>query len=448
MTTAGDQLQRARELVPAIAAAADQIERERRLPAPLVTTLHEQGFFRLLLPRALGGVELDPATFVQITEAIASADASAAWVVCQTTGCSMVSAYLAPDVAREVFGDGGVLAWGPPERSRAVAVDGGYRLSGRFNFASGSRHATWLGGQAPIVEAGGTPRWRDGVAERRTLLFPASRAVMEDVWHVIGLRGTGSDSFTVDDVFVPHAHTLTRDDAAARRVQAPLYCFPQGSLYASGFAGVAMGIARTMLDDFLALARDKTPRGYSRTLRESAVTQSRVAQAEARLGAARSIRTGMGYDVHRLGADEELWLCGVRIPHDRGLAGHSDADVAIHALVDALLGALAEGDIGSHFPPSDPQWRGAASSRFLDYAAQRVAKRDGFIEHVDLTLICEAPKIGPHRDAMRARIAEILGLSLDRVSVKATTTERLGFAGRREGIAAQAVATLSLPALF
>ncbi|EPR09822.1 2-C-methyl-D-erythritol 4-phosphate cytidylyltransferase [Sphingobium indicum IP26] len=172
------------------------------------------------------------------------------------------------------------------------------------------------------------------------------------------------------------------------------------------------------------------------------------ARAEVRLGAGRSIRTGTGYDVHRLAADEQLWLCGVRIPHDRGLAGHSDADVAIHALVDALLGALAEGDIGSHFPPSDPQWRGVASSRFLEYAAERVAKRDGFIEHVDLTLICEAPKIGPHRDAMRGRIAEILGLSLDRVSVKATTTERLGFAGRREGIAAQAVATLSLPALI
>lgn len=171
-------------------------------------------------------------------------------------------------------------------------------------------------------------------------------------------------------------------------------------------------------------------------------------RAEARLAAPRSIRTGMGYDVHRLASDQELWLCGIRIPHDRGLAGHSDADVAIHALVDALLGALAEGDIGSHFPPSDPQWRGFASSRFLEYAAERVAKRDGIIEHVDLTLICEAPKIGPHREAMRARIAEILGLPLDRVSVKATTTERLGFTGRREGIAAQAVATLSLPALF
>jgi 2-C-methyl-D-erythritol 4-phosphate cytidylyltransferase/2-C-methyl-D-erythritol 2,4-cyclodiphosphate synthase len=155
----------------------------------------------------------------------------------------------------------------------------------------------------------------------------------------------------------------------------------------------------------------------------------------------------MGYDVHRLADREQLWLGGVLIPYDRGLSGHSDADVALHAIVDAILGALADGDIGSHFPPSDPQWRGAASTQFLAYAVERVAKRDGIIEHIDLTLICEAPKIGPHRDAMRARIAEIAGLALDRVSVKATTTERLGFAGRREGIAAQAVATLSLPAL-
>ena len=162
---------------------------------------------------------------------------------------------------------------------------------------------------------------------------------------------------------------------------------------------------------------------------------------------ARTTRVGMGYDVHRLAADEELWLGGVLVPHDRGLAGHSDADVALHAIVDAILGALAEGDIGSHFPPSDPQWRGAASDRFLAYARDRVAARGGTIEHVDLTIICEAPKIGPYRDAMRTRIAEILAVPLDRISVKATTTERLGFAGRGEGIAAQAVATLTLPAL-
>ena len=158
-------------------------------------------------------------------------------------------------------------------------------------------------------------------------------------------------------------------------------------------------------------------------------------------------RVGMGYDVHRLAAGEPLWLGGVLVPHDRGLAGHSDADVALHAIVDAVLGALADGDIGSHFPPSDPQWRGASSDRFLAHARDRVKAHQGRIDHIDLTIICEAPKIGPHREAMRARIAEILEVSIGQVSVKATTTERLGFAGRREGIAAQAVATLSLPAL-
>lgn len=154
---------------------------------------------------------------------------------------------------------------------------------------------------------------------------------------------------------------------------------------------------------------------------------------------------GMGYDVHRLVAGKPLWLGGIEIPHSHGLEGHSDADAALHAITDAILGGLAEGDIGGHFPPSDPQWRGAASHRFLAFAGERVNARGGRIEHVDLTVIAEAPKIGPHRPAIRARIAEILALPLNHVSVKATTTERLGFTGRREGIAAQAIATLSLP---
>jgi 2-C-methyl-D-erythritol 4-phosphate cytidylyltransferase/2-C-methyl-D-erythritol 2,4-cyclodiphosphate synthase len=155
-----------------------------------------------------------------------------------------------------------------------------------------------------------------------------------------------------------------------------------------------------------------------------------------------AVRIGTGYDVHRLAAGEELWLCGVRIEHDRGLAGHSDADVAIHALVDAVLGALGAGDIGSHFPPSDAKWRGAASSQFLAHAAQLAGEAGYAIGNVDLTLICEAPKIGPHREAMRQRLAEILEIDPGLVSVKATTTEKLGFTGRSEGIAAQAVATL------
>lgn len=164
---------------------------------------------------------------------------------------------------------------------------------------------------------------------------------------------------------------------------------------------------------------------------------------EARLGGP-STRTGMGFDVHRLADGEELWLGGVQIPHEQGLLGHSDADVALHALTDAVLGAIAAGDIGQHFPPSDPQWRGARSARFLEHAAALVERANARIEHVDLTIICEAPKVGPHRDTIRTRIADLLRLPTDRVSVKATTTERLGFTGRGEGIAAQAVATVSL----
>lgn len=156
----------------------------------------------------------------------------------------------------------------------------------------------------------------------------------------------------------------------------------------------------------------------------------------------RPIRTGIGFDVHELAEGEALWLCGIEIEHTHGLAGHSDADVGIHALVDALLGAIGAGDIGDHFPPSDPQWRGAASDRFLAHAASLVAKAGYRIGNVDVTLICEAPKIGPHKIAMRERLAAIMAIDSDAVSVKATTTERLGFTGRREGIAAQAIATL------
>ena len=154
------------------------------------------------------------------------------------------------------------------------------------------------------------------------------------------------------------------------------------------------------------------------------------------------IRVGSGYDVHRLAEGEELWLCGVQIEHSHGLAGHSDADVAIHALVDAILGAVAQGDIGQHFPPSDPQWRGVSSDRFLAHAAKLAAAAGYALANADVTIICEAPRIGPHRDAMRTRLAAILGVDTALISVKATTTEKLGFTGRSEGIAAQAVATL------
>jgi 2-C-methyl-D-erythritol 4-phosphate cytidylyltransferase/2-C-methyl-D-erythritol 2,4-cyclodiphosphate synthase len=165
----------------------------------------------------------------------------------------------------------------------------------------------------------------------------------------------------------------------------------------------------------------------------------------ARSDALTDVRIGSGYDVHAFASGDHVMLGGVRIPHDKGLTGHSDADVALHALVDAILGALAEGDIGTHFPPSDERWRGASSDKFLAFAVERVRARGGQLAHLDVTIVCEAPRIGPHRDAMRQRIAEIAGVSIDRAAVKATTSEKLGFTGRREGIAAHATATVRLP---
>jgi 2-C-methyl-D-erythritol 4-phosphate cytidylyltransferase/2-C-methyl-D-erythritol 2,4-cyclodiphosphate synthase len=164
------------------------------------------------------------------------------------------------------------------------------------------------------------------------------------------------------------------------------------------------------------------------------------------LGDLPDIRTGQGYDVHAFGPGDKVWLGGVAVPHNQGLAGHSDADVLAHAITDAILGALADGDIGKHFPPSDPQWKGAASSVFLAFAAKRARERGGVIAHVDATIVCEAPKIGPHRDAIRESLAKIMEIDIGRVAVKATTSERLGFTGRQEGMAALALATVRLPA--
>ncbi|CAH1672650.1 MULTISPECIES: bifunctional 2-C-methyl-D-erythritol 4-phosphate cytidylyltransferase/2-C-methyl-D-erythritol 2,4-cyclodiphosphate synthase [unclassified Chelatococcus] len=172
-----------------------------------------------------------------------------------------------------------------------------------------------------------------------------------------------------------------------------------------------------------------------------------IVEAERRLTPSTTLisRAGIGYDVHAFGPGDHIWIGGLRLPHDQGVIAHSDGDVALHALTDAVFGAMADGDIGSHFPPSDPRWRGAASDQFLAHAVKRLRARGGQLDHLDLTIICEAPKIGPHRDAMRARIAAIVDVPISSVSVKATTSEQLGFTGRREGIAAQAVASVRLP---
>jgi alkylation response protein AidB-like acyl-CoA dehydrogenase len=283
-----DYLGRARELAPELAAAADEIERRRELPEPVVNALVERGLFRMLLPRSLGGAELLPADFVPVIEEIAKADASTAWCLNQASGCSMTAAYLEPAAAREIFGGPrGILAWGPGPGTARV-VKGGYRVTASWSFASGSHNASWLGCHVPVVEADGTPRLNpDDSPVIRTMLFPKSNARMTDIWHVIGLKGTGSDRFSVEDLFVPQQHSATRDDDT-RREQGLLYRFSSLQLYAAGFAGVAMGIARSTLDAFVALARDKVPFRSAGTLRDNHLIQSQVAQAEARLSAARA----------------------------------------------------------------------------------------------------------------------------------------------------------------
>jgi indole-3-acetate monooxygenase len=289
-----DFVARLQRIAATIDAEAEASERALRLTPTLQTALHREGLFRLLLPRPFGGFETDPPTFFQVIEEVAKHDASAAWCLCQGNGCAMSAAYLDPGIAQEIWGRDpeAVLAWGPGApggKSRAIVEGDGYRLTGRWAFVSGGRHANWLGGHASVIEADGSPqRDADGETVVRTLLLPASNATWIDAWDVIGLRGTGSDSYEVKDLFVRHDHSIVRDDPAERRYQAPLYLFPQMSLYASGFSGTALGIARAMLDSFTELAVDKRPPLAKRTLRDTGMVQYEVAQAEARIRAARA----------------------------------------------------------------------------------------------------------------------------------------------------------------
>jgi alkylation response protein AidB-like acyl-CoA dehydrogenase len=286
-----DWVARARALGPLIATAGDEIERLRELPRALTLALAQAGLFRLLQPRALGGGELTPMEFAEVMGEIASHDASTAWCVGQGNGCGVAAAFLDPAVAHEIFGPvDGVLAWGPPANAEVKKVPGGYRLTGIWNFASGSHNASWLG--AHIFERGadGSPiRRADGGTVLRSLLFPKSDAQMTDIWRVMGLRGTGSDQYSVTDLFVRDDHTVLHDRGKTpARQGGRLYRFSFSNLYASGFAGLALGVARAFYDSFVALAADKTARGAKSTLRHNNVVQSQVAQASARLRSARA----------------------------------------------------------------------------------------------------------------------------------------------------------------
>ena len=284
-----DYLQRARSLGPAIDAAVDVIDANRDLPASLFAALREKGLFRLVQPEDYGGAELDPPSLVQIIEEIASHDASVAWCVGQTNICALTAAYLPPAVVKDIFGpDTGILAWGPGPGT-AAAVPGGYRVNGSFDFASGSRLASWLGAHVPVIEADGSKRMgQDGKPLSMTMFFRKNTVEVRDTWQTMGLRGTGSDSYTVKDLFVPEAYTMARDGSAPLRVKGALYVFTPSTLYASSFAGIALGIARSVRTSFVKEAAGSVPRGGSRARSENHVMQAHVGFNEAKLRAART----------------------------------------------------------------------------------------------------------------------------------------------------------------
>ena len=290
MSETHPQIERARALAPLIAGDAEEINRIRKLTPAIVTGLKSGGFFRMLQPKSIGGMELPPLIFTQVTEALASMDGSVGWVVCQSNGCSMSAAYLDPAVAREMFGPvDGILAWGPPGPFEAQPVEGGYCLSGTWRFASGSQNATWLGAHARIA----------GTGELRSFLFPKAQAKMTDIWHTLGLRGTASNQYSIADLFIPEERAMHRDDPAYRQENGLLYRFTSGQLYSIGFAGVGLGIARGLIDAFLALPGNKVARGASRPMRDNNVVQSQLAQSEARWRSARAFLHNTLGDVWR-----------------------------------------------------------------------------------------------------------------------------------------------------
>ena len=285
-----DVLERARGVTELIKAAAPRIEAGRELPPDVLAAMHRARLFRLLLPKSVGGDEIDLETHAMALETIARADASTAWVMSQGSGCSMSAAFLSADAARRWFGaPNAVLAWGAGIQGKAVAVDGGYRVTGTWTFNSGSRHATLLGGHSFVYEADGSRRLRpDGRPMDRTMLLERSKADIDDVWDVVGLRGTGSDTFTVKDLFVPAADTIDRETYAECREPGTLYKFSTTLAYGVGFSALMLGVAQAMLDELTALAMVKTPRSATMSLRESPVFQTELAQLEARTAAARA----------------------------------------------------------------------------------------------------------------------------------------------------------------
>ena len=340
-----------------------------------------------------------------------------------------------------------LLSAGAEEVVVVVAADGVERAAGALAGLSGWRAVVGGAERADSVRAGLAAL--SGAADRSVLVHDAARPFLsaEVVRRLLDAL-PGADgaiaALPLSDTVKKGADRIdsTVDRTGLWRAQTP-QAFRADRLkaaYAAWLAGSPPTDDAAVVEQDGGVVRlvEGDPRLMKLTYPED------FAMAEALI--ARQTRVGQGFDAHRWGPGEEVWLCGVSIPHDQSLIGHSDADAGLHALTDAVLGAMGDGDIGDHFPPTDPKWKGAASDQFLIHAVERLTARGGRLVNVDVTLICERPKVKPHRQAMRERLAEILHLPLDAVSVKATTMEKMGFTGREEGLAASAIATIELPA--
>ena len=379
-----DPVARARDLAPSIAASADEIERSRRITEPVLGQLHEARLLRMLYPRSVGGDEVEPATYIEAVGELARHDASVGWCASIANSIGLFAPYLDPEAARIVFGDPrATCAWGPPNDGRGIAVPGGYRVTGRWDFASGCRHASWMGAHGTVVEPDGSLRLNSaGRPTVRTWLFPVEQAQLLDNWDPIGLRGTASESYSVEDLFVPEEFTGTREDPSLRRETGPLYAFPQQTLYSVGIASVGLGIARGMLDAFTELALRKTPRGTGR-LAENAVIQAEVARAEARLGAARCYLIDTVSEIYHR-ADDVAPIDVLDRARAR-LAG-SHAITSAVAVADWTYKAAG---VDAIFPGSPFERR----YRDIHTVSQQIQSRDAHYETVGQVLLGNPPEL-------------------------------------------------------
>ncbi len=367
-----------------IAEAADEIERTRRIPATLLDQLHEARLCRMLLPRSVGGDEVEPGVYLLTIEEVARHDASVAWNLFVANSAALIAPHLEPTAARNIFSNPRALAaWGPPNGTIATIEPGGYRVSGRWDFASGCRNATWMGIHCMVAEPGGEPRLNQfGRPAIRSLLFPIGEATLIDTWDTIGLRGTASDSYSVENLFVADEFTGTREEPETRRDPGPLYAFPMQGLYAVGVAGVALGIADAMLSAFRDLAARKTPRGLSR-LAESAAVQSGVALAEARLGAARAFMLEILAEIYARAPSE-----GAIDTPDRARVRLATSN-AIHGAIEVADWIYKRAGVDAISPG------GAFQRRFRDIhtLSQQIQSRDAHFEAVGQVLLGNPPVV-------------------------------------------------------